>query len=99
MPLEGDWENEPKWVIQRVLEKLGDPDMNDFDWEVLAAKLVPIVPLERFEQYESGTAPPETNFSNSERARALKDLYNALIDRDKERAIVEADLALTVWGS
>ena len=41
----------------------------------------------------------ESKFSDSERAKALKDLYKAILDRDKEKAIVRADLAFTVWSA
>jgi hypothetical protein len=96
MPSQNDWENEPVFVIHRAVERLRGPDMTDFDWRVLAAE-IDAISLDRSEVHGPG-AKLESKFSDSERSRALKDLQAALRNRDKERAITEAELAFMVWG-
>lgn len=96
MPSQNDWEYEPAFVIQRLLDKLNDPDMTDFDWEVLAGE-VDALSLERSRFHGVG-AKLESKFSDSERSRALKDLQAAILSRNKERVTTEAWLALMALG-
>jgi len=71
--------------------------MTELDWEALAGELVTISKLEPAKLSEAG-ARRESHFSDSERSRSLKDLSEAILRRDKEKAITEAELAFMVWG-
>jgi hypothetical protein len=91
-----DWEDEPAFVIQRVLDKLHGPDMTDLDWEVLAGE-VDALSLEQ-SRFRVAGAKQESKFSDAERSRALKDLQAAIRNRDQKKTITEAELAFMVWG-
>jgi hypothetical protein len=59
--------------------------------------MVTISKLEPAKLSEAGGSRA-SHFSDSERSRSLKDLSGAILSRDKEKAITEAELALMVWG-
>ena len=96
MPSENDWEDEPAFVIHGILEKLQGGDMTDGDWETLVAQVAAISP-ERSRLHQAG-ARRESEFCDSERSKALKDLQAAIRNRDQVKALTEAELASMVWS-